>query len=175
MHSFWIIFKQAFMTKAKTKSFIITTVIVAAAFFLMANLPNIIEAFQGSEEEENVLHVMDESGGLTEALQQQLKAAGSDMQAMPTDLTEEELKEGITDGSIEAYLVLEQNEQLSARYVSESANEMNSGADIEQAVQSVQTALTAETMGLDAAEVSQLFLPAAFEREAVFESSKSQE
>ncbi|SDH60502.1 ABC-2 type transport system permease protein [Planococcus glaciei] len=175
MHSFWIIFKQAFMTKAKTKSFIITTVIVAAAFFLMANLPNIIEAFQGSEEEENVLHVMDESGDLTEALQQQLKAAGSDIQAMPTDLTEEELKEGITDGSIEAYLVLEQNEQLSARYVSESANEMNSGADIEQAVQSLQTALTAETMGLDAAEVSQLFLPAAFEREAVSESSKSQE
>lgn len=175
MHSFWIIFKQAFMTKAKTKSFIITTVTVAAAFFLLANLPNIIEAFQGSDEEANVLQVIDESGELVPALQQQLEAAGSNMQAMQTDQTEEQLKEGITEGTIDAYLVLEQNSPLTARYVSESANEMNSGSDVEQAVQSLQTAVAAEEMGLDANEVSQLFLPASFEREAVSESSKSQE
>ncbi|WKA59641.1 ABC transporter permease [Planococcus shenhongbingii] len=175
MHSFWIIFKQAFLTKAKTKSFIITTVIVCAAFFLLANLSNIIEAFQGNDEEANVLHVIDNSGELVPALQQQLTMSNSDTQAMPTDLTEQQLKEGISERTIESYLVLEQEGQLSARYVSESANEMGSGADIEQAVQSLQTAVTAETMGLDNNEVSQLFLPASFEREAISESSKSQE
>ncbi|MGK7379546.1 ABC transporter permease [Planococcus sp. 1R117A] len=175
MHSFWIIFKQAFLTKAKTKSFIITTVVVCAAFFLLANLSNIIEAFQGNDEKANVLPVIDDSGELVPVLQRQLEMANSDTQAMPTDLTEQQLKEGVSEGTIEAYLVLEQDGQLSARYVSESANEMGSGADIEQAVQSLQTAVTAETMGLDNNEVSQLFLPASFEREAISESSKSQE
>ena len=36
MREFMIIFKQAFMTKAKTKSFIITTGIMIAAVFLFA-------------------------------------------------------------------------------------------------------------------------------------------
>lgn len=175
MHSFWIIFKQAFLTKAKTKSFLITTLVVVAAAFLMANLPNIIDAFSGSDEEENVLHVIDESGELVPLLQQQLEAANSDTQAMPTDLTEEELKDNILEGTAEAYLVLEQQEQLQARYVSESANEMGSGSDIEQAVQTLQTTLSAEALGLEANEVAQLFMPAEFERQAISESSKSQE
>lgn len=175
MHSFWIIFKQAFLTKAKTKSFIITTVIVAAAFFLLANLSNIINVFQGSDEEANVLHVIDESGGLVPLLQEQLAMLDSAVQAMPTDLKEAELKSGIADGTIEAYLVLEQQGQLSARYVSESANEMGSGMDVEQAVQSLQTAVTADALGLDDTEVAQLFMPVPFEREAISESSKSQE
>src|SRR5690606_10096756 len=142
MHSFWIIFKQAFMTKARTKSFIITTVIVAAAFFLLANLPSIIESFAGDEEGQ-VLHVVDESGELVPQLQAQLEQADSNIQAMPTDLSESELRNGITEGTIEAYLVIEGEDALSARYVSESANEIGAGAEVENAVQAIQTALTA--------------------------------
>ncbi|RNF39419.1 ABC transporter permease [Planococcus salinus] len=173
MHNFWIIFKQAFMPKAKTKSFIITTVIVAAAFFLMANLPNIISVFQGSEEDGSVLHVVDETGELFPQFQQQLEVADSDTQAMQTELSEQELTEGIREGSIEAYLVLEQGEQLSARYVAESANEFT--GDIESALQAMQTAQTAETLELSEEEMTSLFMPVSFERETVSESSKSQE
>ena len=43
MREFMIIFKQAFMTKAKTKSFIITTAIMIAAVFLFANMGKIID------------------------------------------------------------------------------------------------------------------------------------
>lgn len=174
MHSFWIIFKQAFLTKAKTKSFIITTVIVCAAFFLLANLSNILNSFQG-EDEKPVLHIVDASGQFAPMLQQQLNQLGSDLQAMPTDLTENELKDGIAEETIDAYIVLEQGDQLTARYVSESANEMEGGTDIEQAVQSLQTVLTAEKLELDESQVGQLFTPAVFEREAISESSKSQE
>ncbi|MGI2329434.1 ABC transporter permease [Planococcus sp. YIM B11945] len=174
MHSFWVIFKQAFMTKAKTKSFIITTVVVVAMFFLLANMPKILEAFQG-EEEDQVLHIVDESGELAPLFQQQLETMDSDISAQPTDLTEEELKAGIADESIHAYLVFEQGDQLTARYVSESANELSNNSDIEQAVQSMQTILTAESLNLNESQVGQLFMPAVFEREAVSESSKSQE
>ena len=46
MREFWIIFKQAFTTKAKAKSFIITTVIMIAAIFLFANISKIIDTVQ---------------------------------------------------------------------------------------------------------------------------------
>ncbi|WP_422122711.1 ABC transporter permease [Planococcus sp. X10-3] len=174
MHSFWIIFKQAFMTKARTKSFIITTIIVAAAFFLLANLPNIIASFDG-DEEGRVLHVIDDSGELLPQLQTQLTQSDSDIQAMPTDLSEEELQQGITEGTIESYLVLEEQGRLSARYVSESANEMGAGSAVENAVQAIQTAMTAEQLGLSGAEVGELFMPADFERQAVSSTSKTEE
>ncbi|RLQ85049.1 ABC transporter permease [Planomicrobium sp. Y74] len=174
MHSFWIIFKQAFMTKARTKSFIITTIIVAAAFFLLANLPNIIESFE-DDEEGQVIHVIDESGELIPQLQSQLEQTESDIQAMPTEMSEEELQQGITEGTIESYLVIEEGETLSARYVSESANEIGAGSEVEKAVQAIQTAQTAERLGLNGAEVGELFMPAEFEREAVSDSSKTEE
>lgn len=175
MHSFWIIFKQAFLTKARTKSFIITTVIVAAAFFLLANLSNIIEMIDGEDNDTEVLHIIDASGELMPLLQVQLAAAGSSVQAMPAEMTEPQLREGISEGTIEAYLELEQDGGLTARYVTESANGMGSGAAVEQAVQSVQTILAAERLGLGQAEVGQLFAPVPFEREAISESSKTEE
>ncbi|WP_281864512.1 ABC transporter permease [Planomicrobium okeanokoites] len=174
MHSFWIIFKQAFMTKARTKSFIITTIIVAAAFFLLANLPNIIESF-GGDEDGQVLHVIDESSELVPQLQAQFEQTDSDIQAMPTEMSEEELRQGITEGTIESYLVIEEGDTLTARYVSESANEIGAGSDVENAVQAIQTAQTAERLGLTGAEVGELFMPAQFEREAVSDSSKTEE
>lgn len=174
MHSFWIIFKKAFLTKAKTKSFIVTTIIVAASFFLMANLPNIIESFDGEDEAE-VLHVLDPSGELTPLLQAQLAAAGSPIQVMPTEMAESELRAGIMEGTIDAYIELEQAERLTARYVTESANGMSSGADIEQAVQGMHTILATDQLGLEQSEVAELFSPVSFEREAVTASSKSEE
>ncbi|PSL30621.1 ABC-2 type transport system permease protein [Planomicrobium soli] len=174
MHSFWIIFKQAFLTKATTKSFIITTVIVCASFFLLANMSKILDVFQG-EDEDHVLYIVDESGELAPRLQEQLQLADRDIQAVPTEQTEKELKEGIVADTVEAYLVLEQGEELTARYVTKSANELENGSNIEQAVQSLQTILTAEKLNLDNNQVEQLFAPALFEREAVSESSKSQE
>lgn len=175
MHSFWIIFKQAFLTKAKTKSFIITTLVVVGSFFLLANIPNIIAAFEGDEADENVLHVLDETTGLVPELQAQFDLMDSGIQAETTALTEEELQESIADGMIDDYLVLSQNGQLGARYVSESANEMGSGMEIENAVQAIHTALTAESLGLNDDQVGQLFMPVEFERQAISESSKSQE
>lgn len=174
MHSFWIIFKQAFMTKARTKSFIITTFIVSAGFFLLANLPTIIETFTG-DDEGRVLHVVDRSGDLVPQLQEQLEQADSEIQAMPTELSETQLQEGITEGTIDAYLVIEGGDTLSARYVSESANKIGAGREVENAVQGIQTAMTAERIGLSGAEVGELFLPVNFEREAVSDSAKTEE
>ena len=72
MREFMIIFKQAFMTKAKTKSFIITTSIMIAAVFLFANMEKIIDTVKsatgGDSDSAEVLQVLDESGVLADRL-----------------------------------------------------------------------------------------------------------
>ncbi len=173
MYSFWIIFKQAFKTKAMTKSFMITTLVVVASFFLLANLPSIIESFSGDDDSQQTLQVLDGTGQSTEALQAQLSQQDSTIQLEASKLSEQQLKTEVEEGNIDAYLVLE--DQLSARYVAESATDSAEAAELENALQSLQTATVAEQLELEETELARLFAPVAMEREALVESSKSQE
>ncbi|MFC4714011.1 ABC transporter permease [Planococcus dechangensis] len=175
MHSFWIIFKQAFKTKAMTKSFLITTLVVVAFFFLLANLPKIIDGFDGDDNAQQILPVLDTSGNYTEPLQLQLAQLDSALQLETTKLTEAELRTSVEEGSIDAFLVLEGEDRIAARYVAESANELGQAMGIENALQNLQTAMVAQQLELEEAELAQLFAPVEMQREAVSESSKSQE
>lgn len=175
MHSFWIIFKQAFKTKAMTKSFLITTLVVVAFFFLLANLPKIIDAFDGDDNAEQILPVLDASGNYVEPLQLQLAQLDSELQLEPSELTEAELRTSVEEGSVDAFLVLGGEDRLNARYVAESANELGQAMEIENALQNLQTAMVAQQLELEEAELAQLFAPVEMQREAISESSKSQE
>lgn len=175
MYSFWIIFKQAFKTKAMTKSFLITTLVVVAFFFLLANLPKIIDAFGGDDNAQQMLPVLDASGNYTEPLQLQLAQLDSALQLETSELTEAELRTSVEEGSVDAFLVLGGEDRLNARYVAESANELGQAMEIENALQNLQTAMVAQQLELEEAELAQLFAPVEMQREAISESSKSQE
>lgn len=174
MHSFWIIFKQAFKTKAMTKSFLITTLIVVASFFLLANLPAIITSFAGEEESEP-LPVLDASGAYVGPLQEQLEQAESGIVLESVNMPEAEMRQRIEEGSLNAYLVLLEGDVLSGRYVAESANAPMQAAEIESALQDMQAIAVAERLDLHEQELAQLFAPVQLEREAIVEPSKSQE
>ncbi|ANU18901.1 hypothetical protein BBI15_00985 [Planococcus plakortidis] len=175
MHSFWIIFKQAFKTKAMTKSFMVTTLVVVASFFLLANLPSIIESFDGDGSSQQTLQVLDETGQYTAALQAQLDQQESNIQLEASALSEEQLRSDVEAGEMDAYLVVEGDDGVVARYVAESATESAQAAELENALQSLQTARVAEQLELEETELAQLFAPVEMEREALAESSKSQE
>ncbi|WP_404467217.1 ABC transporter permease [Planococcus rifietoensis] len=175
MYSFWIIFKQAFKTKAMTKSFMITTLVVVASFFLLANLPSIIESFDGDDGSQQTLQVVDETGQYTEALQAQLDQQDSAIQLEASELSEEQLRVDVEAGEMDAFLIIEGADEITARYVAESATESAQAAELENALQSLQTARVAEQLELEETELAQLFAPVEMEREALAESSKSQE
>ncbi|WP_434402149.1 ABC transporter permease [Planococcus sp. 11815] len=175
MYSFWIIFKQAFKTKAMTKSFMITTLVVVASFFLLANLPSIIESFDGDDNSQQTIQVVDGTGQYTEALQTQLDQQDSAIQLEASALSEEQLRADVEAGEMDAFLVIEGDDEITARYIAESATESAQAAELENALQSLQTARVAEQLELEATELAQLFAPVEMEREALAESSKSQE
>ncbi len=174
MNSFWIIFKQAFKTKALTKSFLITTGIVVVFFFLMANLPKIIDAFGGDDQADSALLVVDPDG-YADALQAQLNQLETPIQLEPTQQTEEELEASVEEGSIRSFLVLEGGGRLAGRFVAESEGGFAEALDVENALQNVQTERVAAELDLQEAELAQLFAPVDLQRESLSQSSKSQE
>ena len=110
MREFMIIFKQAFMTKAKTKSFIITTSIMIAAVFLFANMEKIIETVKsmtgGDNDSAEVLQVLDESGVLADRLIMQFEANDSDIELKLSGESEKELTDQVKEGEIDSFLTL---------------------------------------------------------------------
>jgi len=182
MRDFWTIFKQSFWTKAKTKSFVITTLIVVAGIFFMANLSSIISkvqdvgVFSGGLDDHTIL-VVDKSGSIVTQLQRQLDMSDSGITLKVTTNSNDELEKQITDKEIASFLVLvvSDTDTIQASYISENANAFEIPMTIREALQSVQTNIKANYLELSEEEVTQLFAPIQFEQTAVSASSKSEE
>ena len=63
MNRFWIILFHTYVSKLKTKSFIITTLVTAIILIGLTNMTNIIDYFNKGNGEEKVA-VIDETGEL---------------------------------------------------------------------------------------------------------------
>jgi len=182
MRDFWTIFKQSFWTKAKTKSFVITTLIVVAGIFLMANLSTIISKVQDAGvfggADKDIIYVIDDSGSnLTEQLQQQLVAKDSGLTLKASTKSVQELEKQVSGEKINSFLVLQLNDidTIQAIYTSKNANAIEQPMTLREALQNVQTNLKANSLELTGEEVGQLFAPIQFEQDAVSASSKSEE
>lgn len=181
MREFMIIFKQAFMTKAKTKSFIITTSIMIAAVFLFANMEKIIDTVKsatgGDSDSEEVLQVLDESGVLADRLKMQFESNESDIEVKLSSKSEKELTEQVKEGEIDSFvtLALDNTNTIQANYVTMSAMDFTFPMTLQEALQSIQTEMKAEELSLSGEQVKTLFAPIQFEQQSVSPSAKSQE
>lgn len=180
MREFWIIFIQAFLTKARTKSFIITTAIMVAGVFLFANLPKIIDAVQsvtGSGDKKEVLYVVDESGVLVDRLKEQFSVNESTITIESTDESAQVLTKQVEEGEIDSFLTigLDSTHKISATYTSMSSMEFVLPMMIEDVLQSIQTEMQATELSLSADQVQTLFAPITFEQQSVSPSAKSEE
>jgi ABC-2 type transport system permease protein len=181
MREFMIIFKQAFMTKAKTKSFIITTSIMIAAVFLFANMEKIIDTVKsvtgGDSDSTEVLQIIDESGVLADRLKMQLESNESDIKVELSSKSEKVLTEQVKEGEIDSFmtLALDNTNTIQANYISMSAMEFNLPMMLQDALQSIQTEMKAEELSLSGEQVQTLFSPIQFEQQSVSPSAKSEE
>jgi len=181
MREFMIIFKQAFMTKAKTKSFIITTSIMIAAVFLFANMEKIIDTVKGAtggdKDSAEVLQVLDESGVLAERLKMQLESNESGIKVELSSKSEKTLTEQVKEGEIDSFVTLglDNTNTIQANYISMSAMDFSLPMMLEEALKSIQTEMKAEELSLSSEQVQTLFAPIQFEQQSVSPSAKSQE
>jgi ABC-2 type transport system permease protein len=182
MRDFWIIFKHSFWTKANTKSFFITTLIVIAGIFLMSNISTIISKVQdsgvfGDDVNKDQVLVIDDSNRILEPLQSQLSLVESEIKLVPSYDTVSELEQQIKEEKISSFLQLslDDTNTIQAVYTSETANAVEQPMKIQEALQNVQTNLKAESLNLTGEEVGQLFTPIQFLQDAVVDSSKSEE
>ncbi|MBB4826544.1 ABC-2 type transport system permease protein [Sporosarcina luteola] len=180
MRDFWIIFKQAFVTKAKAKSFTITTAIMVAAIFIFANIGSIIDSVKnitGDDKTANELNVIDNSGVLFPLLKAEIEAADETLSLVDSKSTEAELENEVKEGAIDSFVTLDLNEAntIQAKYMTKSVIDFDFPRQIQEALQSVQTQMNAQQLSLTGEQVQSLFAPIQFEQKNISASAKSEE
>ncbi|RSK25063.1 ABC transporter permease [Bhargavaea beijingensis] len=177
MREFWIIFKQAFMSKAKSKTFLITTAVAVAGIFLLANITTIIEAFDDGEKEGTAIPVVADNEAIVDRLGRQLAAMGEETEFEVTGDSRAALEDQLKEGEIESFLILQapDGNAIQAEYVSESTELFGFPMMLQEALQSIQTEMRADEMELAPEQAAALFEPVVFEQTAVSSSGKTEE
>ncbi|AXH99897.1 ABC transporter permease [Sporosarcina sp. PTS2304] len=179
MREFWIIFKQSFITKAKTKSFFITTFIMVAGIFLFANLSTIIQSASNliGDSEEEIVAVVDGSGKLADQLEEQLNNSREDIVIERSTESVEQLKKRVEEEQITAFLEvnIDETNTIHAIYTTSSLVDQYVPSALQDALQAIQTEVNADQLSLTTEQVATLFTSVQFEKQNISDSAKSED
>ncbi|WP_332697763.1 ABC transporter permease [Halalkalibacter lacteus] len=176
MSNFWIMLSHAYFSKLKAKSFIITTIILAAAILLMSNIGLIIHAFQGEDKSDQVA-VVDQTDEMFPILEEELNLLNENIALVLATETEEVLEAQVEEGMYEGLLILAYGtENLpKAVYKSTSLSGNAITSNIQAALQQIQLTKAAVQLDLSIDELALLHSPVIFIQEAIVEGAKSEE
>lgn len=162
-------------TKLKSKSFIVTTIILVAAIFLMANINKIISYFDGHEVKH--IAVLDESNGVIFApLKTSLAAVDKDIKLEKSGDDETALKKQVSEGKLDGYLVLSLDERQLPKAVYRSESSDSNTADrLKNALQTVKGQMVAGKLQLTSDKLALLNSPVSFEKVPLDRKAQSKE
>ncbi|KAA0547512.1 ABC transporter permease [Bacillus sp. BGMRC 2118] len=175
MNKFWIILLHTYMNKLKSKSFIITTIVTALFIFGISNLENIINYFD--KDEKTTVSVIDETGEILPFLEQQVKGTDDQLVLEKYDGVLEQAEKEVTEGKYEGVLTLSYNDDglPKGTYKANSITNSDATFTIQTALQQVKVALATNQLGLDEAQIAQLYEEVEFETIALEENAKTEE
>lgn len=175
MNKFWMMLVHTYGTKLKSKSFIVTTIILVAAIFLMANINKIISYFDGHEVKH--IAVLDESNGVIFApLKTSLAAVDKDTKLEKSGDDETALKKQVSEGKLDGYLVLSLDERQLPKAVYRSESSDSNTADrLKNALQTVKGQMVAGKLQLTSDKLALLNSPVSFEKVPLDRKAQSKE
>ncbi|UAL53155.1 ABC transporter permease [Metabacillus dongyingensis] len=179
MNKFWIIFWHTYLSKLKTKSFLITTGITLLLIFGLTNLQNVIEFFNNGDKEATKVAVIDQTAdkSLYPVFEQNASALDEKLQLKRAEKSEEQLKKDVLDEKMEGYLILslDQNGLPQGSFFARSIANSSVSETMEQALQQTKIAAGTANLGLNSEQLNQLFAPSELKKTALLENAKSEE
>lgn len=176
MNKFWIILSHTYLTRVKTKSFLISTAITLLLIIGLANFQSIIEMFSDESSTDEVA-VIDESGIYTQPLQKSFADAAEDVELVSFDGTIDEAQEAVQNDKYNALVVISENEDElpEATYYANNIADSENQMAIEQHLQQLKIVTATQQSGIDQATIADIYDPITFETVALDESAKTQE
>jgi ABC-2 type transport system permease protein len=176
MNKFWIILAHTYMSKVKSKSFIITTVVTLLIIIGMSNLSKVMDYFNKGEAGDEIA-VVDESGTLYSPLKEQVESVNEEITLTKFPGNEKAAKEAIRDGEYDGLLLIRLNSTglPEATYQAMTIADTTTANEIKNSLQQIKTQLAATQMELSPEELAKLYEPVDFQQIALEKNAKTEE
>lgn len=175
MNKFWIILSHTYMTRLKSKPFIITTVIALLFIIGLANIQSALNLFQSDKAE--IYGVIDDSEQLYLPFATGMEQFSEQIEVIKYEQSEANGKEAVQNGELEALIVLDIDETglPFATYYANSVNFSINQFTIEQQLDQLKVSIVAENAGIDKSVLAEIYEPIQIEKIALSETAKSDE
>ncbi|CEI84063.1 hypothetical protein J18TS1_41960 [Oceanobacillus oncorhynchi subsp. incaldanensis] len=176
MNKFWTIVGHTYLSRVKSKSFIITTAITLAIIIGFANISSIIDMFSGDEESDQVL-VIDESGIYGDYLQGEGISEGAGIAFENFEGTEEEAKDAVSAEEYDGLLVIaaDENNLPEGDYYANRISETGEQVEIEQILQQLKVVVGTQEAGIDQQTLDMIYAPVSLQTEQLDDSARTAE
>lgn len=166
---------HTYLTKLKSKTFIVTTIITALLVFGLSNIQNIIDLFNKAESVKTVA-VLTDSNDLFTAYKQQVKVANKDLRIEKFQGTEENVKAQVLDDKYEGYLdlSLDKDNLPQGTYKSKSLTDSSVNKALQQALQQLKITIATNQVGLSPDQIKKLYEPVPFHQVALEKNAKTE-
>ncbi|MFS0602030.1 ABC transporter permease [Peribacillus frigoritolerans] len=175
MNKFWIVLSHTYLSKLKTKSFIISTIIMMALILLLSNISNLIDKFD-SDEQEKVAVIDQTEGGLFDSYKNAVAGVNDDLSIISAQ-DEKEAEEMVSAEEIVGYLLIQKDKTLGFKGTYK-ANQISDSAvsnDLLLALTQLKGQITAKELNLTEQQIAQLNTPPAFDTIALQKNAKTEE
>ena len=175
MNKFFIIVMQTYMSKLKSKSFLISTAITALLIIGLTNMQTIFETFERNDEK--LIAILDTSDSFYNQLETQFQGEEERIKLEKINADAASIEEEVLKGTYDGLLIIEVDEtglpvgMFKARSVSDHSTIYR----MEQALQQVKVELATGQIGLTQEQIATLYAPVPFEVHPLEESAKSAE
>lgn len=174
MSKFWTVLWHTYLSKLKSKQFIITTIIVAVLLIGVSNINQIIDVFNNQDKDK--IAVIDHTGHVYEPLAKRVQQTSDEIKLISYDQSEQKVQTALEEGKFKGYLVISLNDKKlpTATYKSKKVAESSIINTLQQSLQQVKVAMATQQLGLDAAQLAKVYSPVSFETVALSDQAKSE-
>lgn len=175
MNNFFIVLMHTYLSKLKTRSFLVTTAITIIIMIGLTNMPKVIEYFNKNDQDK--IAVIDESGHLYAPLKQQLKAVDNEMNLSEFDGSLSEAEAEVEEGTYKGVLLLTlgDDELPEATYKAMSVTDSQTASELQNLLQQIKVNMAASQINLTPDQLAKLYEPVSFSQVALEQNAKTEQ
>lgn len=175
MSKFWTIMSHTFMTRLKSKAFIITNIIMLILIIGLVNIQSIMDVL-GSKEKAEII-VLDTSDVYFSELKTNVEAANENMTLTAYDKSESEGQQAVQDEQYSALLTIDLDENSNPEATYYANNIANEGEQqiINDQLQQIKVGFAMEAADIDADILNSIYEPLSFDAVSLDEQAKTGE
>jgi ABC-2 type transport system permease protein len=175
MNKFWIVLSHTYLTRIKSKAFIITTLITLLVIFAAVNIQQIIDTFSSGEKDK--IAVIDTTDQIFAPLKDSVEKVDDDIELVSFPSSEAKAKQAVQDKTYKAYVTLSLNDDQLPEGTYYANNITNSDVQqvIEEQMQQLKVGMAIEHAGIDQEVMESIYDPVSFHAVSLDKSAKTNE